>query len=234
MPPSAKVFTPLALRDRESLASLSILSSSYFRVANELRAMAAADNSSWPGRSYVFPAVTMYTAAFEAFLQEHLALSAFHLEKSNDAQNSCNLEHISDLKTQQRPYNDFKKWVKEIYRLYDSQGVGLDPNCDEYQNLLALKELRNSVVHYNPTFIQYASWPARLEQALHCTKLEVMNAGWATNFQQIEVTDWAHATVKGAIELFCIISGAENPFTTTDAEGMLNWEYVRPSSTSPC
>lgn len=194
--------------------------------------MAAADNSSWPGHFYIFPAVTMYTAAFEAFLQEHLALSAFRLEKSNDEQKVSLLKQISTLKSQQPPC--FKEWVKEIYRLYDPKGVGFDPNCDEYQNLIALKELRNSVVHYNPTFIQYASWPARLEQALHRTKLEVLNAGWATNFRQVEVADWAHAIVKGAVELFCNISGAENPFTTTDADGTLNWEYARPPSTNLC
>ena len=232
MPPLAKMFTPVALRDRETLKSLPILSISYFRVANELRAMASADNSSWPGHFYIFPAVTMYTAAFEAFLQEYLALSAFRLEQSNDAQNTSNIERINALKTQQHPYGDFKAWVKEVYRLYDSKGVGFDPNGDEYQNLIALKELRNSIVHYNPTFIQYAFWPARLEQALHRTKLEVLNAGWATNFRQVEVADWAHATVKGAVELFCNISGGENPFTTTDADGILNWEHVRPPSTN--
>lgn len=229
MPPSAKMFTPVALRDRGALKSLPILSISYFRVANELRAMASADNSSWPGHFYIFPAVTMYTAAFEAFLQEHLTLSAFRLEQSSDAQDTSNIEHISKLKS---PDNDFKAWVKAVYRLYDPKGVGFDTNGDEYQNLVALKELRNSIVHYNPTFIQHALWPVKLEQALHRTKLEVLNAGWATNFQQVEVADWVHATVKGAVELFCNISGGENPFTTTEADGILNWEYVRPPSTN--
>lgn len=212
------------------MVCLTILSGNYFKVANELRAMAAADKSTWPGHFYICPAVTMYTTAFEAFLQEHLALSAWLLKESEDAQKADHIERIAVLKSQQRPYENFKAWVKEIYRLYDPKGVGVDPNCDEYQNLLALKELRNSLVHYNPTFIEYASWPARLEQALRLTKLEVMNAGWVTNFLRVEVADWAHATVKGAVELFCSISGTENPFTTSSADGMLNWEYVRTDS----
>jgi hypothetical protein len=224
---SLQLFTPRPLADREALASLSILSDSYFKVANEFRAMAVTEHSRWPGHFYVFPAITMYTAAFEAFLQEHLALSRFGIEGSDDVQKLSRIESINTLKAQQRPYREFKEWVKEVYRLYDTKGVGLDPECDEYHNLLALKELRNSIIHYNPEFIEYAMWPARLEQALHRSKLDVMNAGWVTNFRRVEVADWAHDTIRAAVELFCRMSGAENPFTTTSANGMLNWEYVR-------
>lgn len=227
MASTSKLFTPRPLADREALASLPILSDSYFKVANEFRAMAATERSRWPGHFYVFPAITMYTAAFEAFLQEHLALSRFSIEGSDDPQKLHHLERINTLKGQQRPYAEFKEWVKEVFRLYDPKGVGLDPTCDEYQNLLALKELRNSIVHYNPEFIEYATWPARLEQALHRSKLEVINAGWVTNFRKVEIADWAHDTIRAVVELFCRISGAENPFTTTAADGMLNWEYVR-------
>jgi hypothetical protein len=139
----------------------------------------------------------------------------------------ADIDRVDALKGQQKPYSDFKDWVKEIFRLYDPVGAGLDPNCEEYQNLIALKELRNSVSHYNPTFIEHAEWPARLEHALHRSKLQVMNAGWVTNFCQVEIADWAHATIRAAVELFSRITRAENPFTTTDAGGMLNWEYVR-------
>jgi hypothetical protein len=224
-------FTPRPLADREALPNLVVLSDNYFRVANEFRTMAATDRARWPGHFYIFPAITMYAAAFEAFLQEHLALSRFMIEDSEDAQKSIHIEHINALKAQQRSYQGFKEWVKAVFRLYDPKGIGVDTACEEYQNLLALKELRNSIVHYNPEFIEYSVWPARLEQALHHSKLEVMNAGWVTNFRQLAVADWAHDTVRAAVELFCGMTGAENPFTTTSADGTFNWEYVRPNPT---
>jgi hypothetical protein len=132
---------------------------------------------------------------------------------------------LDTLKAQRQPYQEFKEWVKEIYRQYDRAKVGIDPNSAEYQNLLALKELRNSVVHYNPSFIEYISWPARLEQALHRTKVEVLNAGWVANFSRVEVADWAHDSTKAAVQLFCRLSGAEDPFTATLAQnGVPPWE----------
>lgn len=223
---------PRSLADREPIPSLAILSGNYFKTAAHFRAMAAEDKARWPGNFYVFPAVVMYTAAFEAFLQEHLAFSRFRLEKSQDARNADDLKQIDALKAQEKPFGDFKDWVKEIYRLYDPKGVGLNPNCDQYQNLIALKDLRNAVIHYNATFIEQIVWPARLEQALNRSKIQVVNAGWVTNFLRVEVADWAHTSVKAAVELFSQITGAENPFATTDADGMMNWEYVRSNPAS--
>jgi len=220
-------FRPRPLRNREARASLSNLSGNYFKAANEFRAMAVTEGSRWPGHFYVFPAVTMYVASFEAFLQEHLALYRFHLERSDDARKATHIERINALKAQQKPYRSFKEWVKGVYRLFDSKDVGLDTTCDEYQNLLALKELRNSIVHYNPAFIEYALWPANLERALQCSKIEVRNADWVSSFMRVEIADWAHETIRAAIELFCGISGVENPFTTTQADGMLNWESTK-------
>lgn len=229
---ASRTFTPRPLADREPIKSLVILSGNYFKTAAEFRSMAADEKSRWPGHFYVFPAVVMYTAAFEAFLQEHLAFSRFRLEPLDSPTKAADLERIDALKMQQKPYSDFKDWIKEIFRLYDPKGAGLDPNCEEYKNLIALKALRNSVIHYNPTFIEYAVWPARLEQALLHSKVEVMNAGWVTNFLRAEVADWAHATIRAAVVLFSQITGAENPFTSTDAGGMLNWEYVRSNPAS--
>ena len=223
---SLKTFRAPHLAKLQTLDSFTVLSGSYFRVANELRAMASeTERSRWPSHFYVFPAITMYIAAFEAFLKEHLALS---LHKANHAQiqKSNDIERINKLID--NSHVNFKDWVKDLFCLYDSMNVGINTTCDEYHNLIALKELRNSIVHYTPSFIDAAIWPARLEQALHKNKLEVMNSGWVTYFSRVEVANWAHDSVRGAIELFCSISGAENPFTTTEADGILNWEWVGP------
>lgn len=218
-------FTPRGLKDVDGLPSLSIQSGRYFQVANEFREMARSETSTWPGNMYVVPAIAMYTAAFEAFLQERLALS-LHLETVRTAGRESIIADIKSLKAQQ----DFKVWVKGIYRLYDPAGSGFDPNSEEYQNLIALKELRNSLVHYNASFIEYTQWPNRVQQALQLSNITVMNAHWVSNFLRVEVADWAYDTIRAAVELFCCISSAENPFTTQASGGTLNWNYVRPGT----
>ncbi len=214
---------PRPLAGRDPLKSFTSLAPNYFRVANELRDTAHR-GAKWPRHYYAFPAVVMYMAAFEAFLQETLAFARGRIEESADPATVALLATIDALKAQRAPYQDFKEWIKEIYRLFDRKEADIDTNSPEFQNLLALKELRNSAIHYNPTFIEYIFWPARLEHALQRTKLEVLNAGWVTNFATPEVVDWARETVKGAIESFCSLSGAENPFTTTAGDGVFKWE----------
>jgi hypothetical protein len=171
-----------------------------------------------PRHFYVFPAVAIYIAAFEAFLQENLTFARARLEDSGDPTITPILGNIDELKAQRGP---FKDWVGEIFRLFDRRGLGIDMASPEFQNLFALKELRNATIHYNPAFIEHIYWPARLEQALQRTKLEVLNAGWATNFSRPQIADWARETVKAAIELFCDASGGENPFTADYPSG---WE----------
>ena len=164
-------------------------------------------------------------AAFEAFLQENLTFARAQLEDSGNPTTTTILRTIDELKAQRPPYRDFKDWVRETFRLFDRRSLGIDTDSPEFQNLLALKELRNTTIHYNPAFIEHIYWPARLERALQRTKLEVLNAGWVTNFSRPEVADWARETVKAAIELFCDASGAENPFTAD-----YPWGWERASS----
>jgi len=221
VPPNT--FMPRPLAGSDSLKSFTSLAPNYFRVANELRDTAHR-GAKWPDHYYVFPAVVIYMASFEAFLQETLTFASARIGESTDPNTKTVLVTIDALKAQRAAYRDFKDWIKEIYRLFDPKGVGIDTNSPEFQNLLALKELRNSAIHYNPAFIEHIYWPARLEHALQRTKLEVLNAGWVTNFARTEIVDWARETVKGAIESFCRLSGAENPFTTTAHNGALRWE----------
>lgn len=217
------LFTPKRLQAipaSDAPAGFTILSGNYFRVANTLRTIASGDAGPVPIAGYVFAAVIMYMAAFEAFLQEHLTLSLFAMEESKAADSSLRL--LEQLKMQERPYGDFGNWVKEVYKTYNRSDSEFNPNSAAHQNLLALREFRNSVAHYNPAFVSHMLWPARLEQALNRSKLEVVNSGWTANFGRIEIATWGHDTVKSAVLEFCRISGAANPF-----EGhppIWNWE----------
>ena len=214
-----KYFTPKKLTESEPFISYTIISGNYFKVANRLRSFTRTGHDGLQDHYFVFPAVTMFVAAFEAFLQEHLAYALRNEKEQSDS------ALLANLKSQTPPYNEFKAWVKEIYKIFDQKEVGIDTNADVYHNLLALKELRNTVVHYNPAFIEHISWPARLEQALHLTKLEVINSGWVAQFSRPEVADWAYKSTKDAVEHFAQLSGAENPFTVTlERNGLPPWE----------
>lgn len=218
-------FTPRSFSGDRAISGYSIISGNYFKVANDLRAMTRTGHEGRPGHYYVFPSVAMYVASFEAFIQEHLAFSRRSLTDSRKPEAALEIDLLDALKDQSGRYREFKAWVKEVYRLYDRAGVGIDVNGVEYQNLLAVKELRNTVVHYNPHFIEVASWPARLEQALAQTKVKVLNAGWVTNFSRAEISDWAHDSVKASVQLFSHLSGAEDPFTVVlETNGMPPWE----------
>lgn len=102
--------------------------------------------------------------------------------------------------------------MKAVFLYFDRTGQGIDATSPLYRNLLALKELRNAVVHYNPAFIEHVDWPSSLQQALQCSKIDVHNGGWVATFSQVEVADWAHRTVKDAVQLFAMISGYRDPF----------------------
>lgn len=217
------LFTPKrfkALQASDAPASFAILSGNYFRVANTLRTIASDNTGTVPAAGYIFAAVIMYMAAFDAFLQEHLTLSLFAAEETKAEDSTVRL--LEQLKMQERPYGDFGNWVREIYRIYNRSGHAFDTNSAEFHNLYALRELRNSVAHYNPAFVSHMLWPARLEQAVHRSKLEVVNSDWTTNFGRIEIATWAHDTIKSAVLAFCEISGAANPFGRRPP--IANWE----------
>jgi hypothetical protein len=207
------------------MIGFTIISGNYFKVANHLLELAHTGRGDLPSHYFVFPAAAMFVAAFEAYLQEHLALLRRRVADSEEPDRDATLQHLDTLKAQGRQFGEFKDWVKEIYKIFDTAGKGLDTTSDEYHNLLALKELRNSIIHYNPSFVEHIDWPMRLEQALHKAKVEIMNAGWVTNFSQVAVGVWAHDSVKAAVQLFSRLSNAEDPFAVSlERDGIPPWE----------
>lgn len=219
----AKTFTPHQLVNSDPLVTYTYLSGNYFRVADELRNFVQHPPGQCPGRYYVFPAVIMFTSCIEAFFQEHLAILRYQIEEGRAQDKEEQLANIDCLRDGRSPYQDFKDWIKEIFRLCDRSAAGIDTNSSAYQDIIALKDLRNAVAHYNPMFIEHIKWPARLEQILQRAKPEVLNAGWVTNLSSVEVADWAFETIKTVIVLFCEKSGAQCPFTSEYEGGLFRW-----------
>ena len=207
-----KLFSPKVLKHHEGMESFVSLSGNYFKVAQELREKSKRDKKGMPSHFYVFPSVIMYVSSLEAFFSECLALALFS-NKGNDK--------LIQLKAQNHPYGDFKSWIEEIFLIFDVKRVEVDFGGELFQNLTALKELRNSAAHYNPDFIKHIHWPKRLRQVLNKSKIEVVNGGWVDNFSRPVVADWAYETIKSVIVTFCDISGWEDPFTRSYPFG---WE----------
>ena len=108
-----RFFTPTklqAISDGDTPPGFTVLSGNYFKVANKLRVVAEGDTAPVATAGFVFAAVIMYMAAFEAFLQEHLTLSLYSLEVEKEANDTIRL--LEQLKVQSKPYNDFRVFVK--------------------------------------------------------------------------------------------------------------------------
>ena len=215
----AKTFTPNELRNiSQKLESMRELSSGYFKVACELRDKACSERECVVPHCYVFPAVIMYVSSLEAYFIENLTLSSFRMD------DEALKEEVDKIKAGSGDYKTFGNRVKEIFKLYDKNNKGIDTNGFEYQNLIALVELRNSVVHYNPLFIEHVKWPSKLEKVLQRSKIDVMNSGWVSNLSTCAIAKWAYETSKSLIILFCNLSGGINPFNCSDEYETFRWE----------
>lgn len=222
-----ETFTPKKLRkelrkelreDPQKLQNMTELSSGYFKVACELRDKAHAKEDSVAYHRYVFPAVIMYVSSLEAYFNENLTLSSFAM--GDDALK----RKISSIKDGDGVYKTFRNRLKEIFKLYDKSNNGIDTNGVDYQNIIALVSLRNSVTHYNPMFIEHVEWPHKLEQVLQRSRIDVINSGWVTNFSSPPIAMWAYETTKSIVQLFCSLSGGIDPFNCDKEYESFRWE----------
>lgn len=217
-------FIPRALAKCDPIVTFTILSSNYYRVAWELHSSISSPRGDVPPNYYAFPAIMIYTSCMEAFFQEHLAFSRYKIESEDSNDKAQRIEEIDLLRESRSPYNDFKTWLREVFRIYDRNGVGIDTNSDEYQSAIALRELRNAVAHYSPALIEHTKWPKRIEPSLQRAKPQIINSDWVANFSSLEIADWAHETIQNLIVLFCQKSGAQCPFTSTNEGGRVRWQ----------
>ena len=213
-------FTPKFLQnDNFPLRSLAPLSGTFFKQGNELSNLAKIDiekrnNKNFPEKSdYVFPAVIMYCSSFEAYLNENLAFSYYLAESDGKYQNLDLLPKIQTLRKMNKPYETFKKKIKGVYEAYDKNQKGIDTDSEAYQNIIALHELRNSIIHFCPEMVEHTKWPRKVEQAFFKSKPKSqLRTHWTAIFSCTNVSDWAHDTIKDAVQKFVDISGTMDPF----------------------
>ncbi|WP_136796208.1 hypothetical protein [Desulfosediminicola ganghwensis] len=175
-------------------------------------------NNLFPDKSdYVFPAVIMYFSSFEAYMNENLAFSRWLAESDGKYHNPSAIPTIDALREMHAPYRKFKDKVKGFYKVYDKDQNGINTDSELYQSIIALNDLRNSLIHFCPEMIEDTQWPDRIKQAFSKSKPKSEeNTHWVVIFSCINVGDWAHDTIKEAIVKFVEISGAMNPFDPSE------------------
>lgn len=202
MTKNKKTFTPNQLQNITPLQGFMLLSANYFKVANELRIRShATSDGKYHVSLYTLPSVIMYITAFESYLSENLAGLVHHSDTLLEQ------ETISSLLYQNAPFNNFKNWVKETFRILDSSQNGIDTNSSVYQNLIALHNLRNMIVHYTPQNIDHNKWPIKLQDIIRRIEINPFNSGWESNLSTTFVADWAYGTTRDAITYFYQITG---------------------------
>ncbi len=113
-----------------------------------------------------------------------------------------NEEEINKIKNSQNDYRDNIKKIKACAKYLDrkKQGIIKENIIQEY---LALSELRNAILHYNPEFGNIYNYPLRLKAAFSRAKVKPIKGGdWVITFQTKIVLTWAKETIKNIIDCF--------------------------------
>lgn len=191
---SKKVFIPKELEKEKSIFSFGTMSKAYWDFAIEMETSANNQLKKQFSTFYVFPAIIFYCASFEALLNEGLTEILLY-DKSKE-------EEINNIKNANGEYRDVSKKVKICARYLDRKNEGdIDENI--LQEYIALSEVRNAIIHYNPEFGSIFHYPPRLEAAFIRSKVKVVIGGdWVETFKTKVVLYWAKETIKNIIDCF--------------------------------
>lgn len=189
-----KFFIPKDLEKKQSLFSFGTMSTTYWDFANEMGLKANDQFISQASSFYVFPAIVFYCASFEALLNE--GLTKILLYDKNKA------SELEPIKFSKGDFRDISKKVKVCAQYLDRRGQGkVDENI--MQEYIALSELRNAIIHYNPEFGSVFIYPQRLEASFNRSKVKASLGGdWVETFKTKIVLDWSKETVKNIINCF--------------------------------
>jgi len=189
-----KAFTPKELEKVDPFFSFGTMSTAYWDFATEMEANANKQFDKQFSSFYVFPTIVFYCASFEALLNEGLTAILLY-DKSKE-------EEIDKIKNAQGDYRDMAKKVKECATYLDKKNKGII-NENILQEYIALSELRNAIIHYNPQFGSIFHYPPRLESAFARSKVKAIVGGdWVETFKTKIVLDWAKESIKNIIDCF--------------------------------
>jgi len=189
-----KVFIPKELEKAKSLFSFGTMSTAYWDFATEMELKAVNKFHSQFSSFYVFPAIIFYCASFEALLNEGLTKILLYSKNKE--------EEIDKIKNAQDDYRDVSKKVRICANYLDRKNQG-NINENILQEYIALSELRNAIIHYNPEFGSIFHYPPRLQAAFGRSKVKAASGGdWIETFKTKVVLDWAKDTIRCIIDCF--------------------------------
>jgi len=206
-------FMPKEFKGYPVQKGFSGISHNIYRSANSLLSLAQQE-----GRTisfHVLSAVVLFTATLESYFNETLTVNLL-VEKYDDRTLLESLRRGSNLR--------FHEKIRRVFLIYDPKHEGIDTNGHKYLEIVALGNLRNRIVHYNPDWENMYKYPKELQHILKRTKIDLLRTGWITNFSNIIVGQWAKNTVKSTLTEFSLITGAHNPFTIDPNFKSTRWE----------
>jgi len=206
-------FIPKEFKGYPVQQGFSGISHNIYRSANSLLDLAQQE-----GRTisfHVLSAVVLFTTTLESYFNETLTVNLL-AEKYNDRTLVESLRRGSNLR--------FHEKIRRVFLIYDRNQAGIDTNGDTYRDIVALGNLRNRIVHYNPDWENMYKYPKELQHILKRTKIDLLRSGLITNFSNIIVGQWAKSTVKSTLTEFSLITGAHNPFTNDPNFKSTRWE----------
>jgi hypothetical protein len=188
------IFIPKELKNKKSLYSFGTMSATYWNFAIEMETKALYQINSQFTSFYSFPTIIFYCSTFEAILNEGLNKILLY-EKSDQ-------DEINKIKNGEDVYRNLAKKIKACAKYLDRENQG---NIKEniIQEYIALSELRNAIIHFNPEFGSIFHYPPRLKAALGRSKISpVEGADWVVTFETEGALDWAKETIKNIIDCF--------------------------------
>lgn len=191
---SKKLFIPKELEKAKSLFSFGTMSTAYWDFAAEMESNAVNQFKTQFSSFYVFPTIVFYCASFEALLNEGLTAILLYDNSKED--------EIDKIKNTQGDYRDVSKKVKVCAKYLDRKNHG-NINENILQEYIALSELRNAIIHYNPEFGSIFHYPPRLQAAFGRSKVKaVLSGDWIETFKTKVVLEWAKETIRNIIDCF--------------------------------
>jgi hypothetical protein len=154
------------------MSGATLLSGNYFNAAEGLRQIAWKDNNSdiFVHSLFTIPAIIMYVTALEVFINEH--------SKKELRDMTLNKEKIGQFVVRNRVDVTLKK-------------------CVWYQDVLALVNLRNELVHYAPIMRKLTTAPSDVAHAMKRSKITLFRqSGYITNLSNPEFADWACSCIR--------------------------------------
>lgn len=192
-------FTPI-IEGEELLKGFTALAPVYWRAAEKLRAEAVAEiapKASFDSHVQIVPAIILYHAALDCYINEQLALSLYGLiEKANSARaNEC--RECQDMTLNRRKITAFAK----LYGLAEK----FDQNSIE--SALKMAQLRDKVYHHSPEFRPMNQIPIELDVVLKAAGVTPINTSWVSLASSLRVGKWCADAVIGFVDAFGAATG---------------------------